>query len=95
MKIIHKFVLLIIISSIIHELGHVIIGGGFHRFEYAPYLDLFSTKIFVSNWNIYSASAGFLFTLPLLKFHIYPNSLFVIFLIQSRYDFLYIIHSFH
>jgi len=95
MKVLHKFILIIVISSIIHELGHVIVGGGFHRFEYAPYLDLLSTRIYVSHWNIYSAFAGFLFTLPLLILRIYPYSLFIIFLIQSRYDFMYIIDSIH
>lgn len=84
------FVLLVLASAIIHELGHVIVGGGFTRFEYAPQLDPLTTLVYVNHWTIYAAVAGILFTLPLLKMSPYPKLLFLIFLFQARWDFLYI-----
>jgi len=88
MRTITKFIILVILSAFIHEAGHAIVGGGMTKFEYAPDIDLLSTRITVNNWNIYSAAAGFIFTLPLLLFRIHPKSLFILFLIQSRYDFI-------
>ncbi len=90
MKTWQKFILLIIVSAVVHELGHIIVGGGVTRFEYAPQLDILTTLIYVNHWNVYTAVAGFLFTLPLLLISPYPKLLFLIFLFQARWDFLYI-----
>ena len=83
-----KFILLILISAVVHELGHVIVGGGVVDFKYAPDLDPLSFRIQIPNWNYYSILAGFVFTLPLLLFRVYPQYLFLLFLFQSRWDFL-------
>lgn len=89
----HKFLLLVLASAVIHELGHIIVGGGITNFRYAPELDILSTQVSVLNWNIYSAVAGILFTLPLLKISPYPKLLFLFFLVQARWDFLYILQE--
>ncbi len=86
-----KFVMLVLASAVIHEAGHAIVGGGIKGFEYAPDRDLLSTRIYVNNWSIYSTLAGFVFTLPLLALGIFPRLMFLIFIFQSRWDFLSIL----
>src|SRR3972149_5263436 len=88
MKTWQKFILLILVSAVVHELGHVVVGGGITGFEYAPDLDPLSTKVYVNDWSPMAAIAGFLFTLPLLLLSPYRVLLFSVFLFQSRWDFL-------
>lgn len=88
MRKIYLFFFLVLLSAGLHEAGHVIVGGGATRIEYAPDIDPLSTRIYVHDWSIYSAAAGFVFTLPLLLLRVYPGALFVVMLFQSRYDFM-------
>ena len=89
MKTWQKFILLILVSAVVHELGHVIVGGGIAGFEYAPDLDPLSFRLRIPIWDISSILAGFVFTLPLLLFRVYPQFLFLILLFQSRWDFFW------
>lgn len=83
-----SLVIIILLSLVIHEAGHAIVGGGIHHFRYAPELDPFSFKIIVNNWSMLSQFAGIVFTLPLLLFRIHPKFLFLILLFESRWDLL-------
>ncbi len=83
--------MLVIVTSILHEAGHIIIGGGVKDFYYAPDLDILATKIIIQSLNIFSAVAGFIFSLPILL--VAPRWFIFIMIFQSRWDFLYIIQE--
>lgn len=87
MRKIYKFIGLVIISALIHELGHIIVGGGISEIKYAPEYDPFSVKITTAHNNpvpdYFVTIAGFLITLPLILVN---KWLFPILIIESRWD---------
>ena len=78
--------ILILLSLIIHEAGHVIVGGGIKEIHYAPDFDVFTFHIAVNHWSVWSQLAGLAFTLPMLLFRIHPKFLFLVMVLESRWD---------
>jgi len=84
-------ILIIISTSVIHELSHIIFGGGFVSFEYAPERDIFSTVVITNYSDIITKSSGLISTLPFIFIRNFGMfSLFLI-LFQSRWDIIDII----
>ena len=89
-----ELIALILLASILHELGHIIVGGGVKEFRY-PGPDMLSAVVIVQNGSLLSEISGFLFTLPLLLVTSFPRLLLLILMFQSRYDFLDILAQLH
>lgn len=89
---IYKFIGLIIISILIHELGHIIVGGGISEIRYAPEYDPFSILIYTAHNNpipgFFITIAGFLITLPLILVN---KWIFPVLIIESRWDLILLI----
>ena len=78
-----ELVALFVLASILHELGHIIVGGGVQELRY-PGPDMLSTVIIVRDGSTLSELSGLLFTLPLLLITTFPKLLLFLLLFQSR-----------